>query len=102
MKTTELNMEPFTDAERCDAKFEGYILKTLDIFEVPHHMEFIRVVDVQDLAGNLCQQPYLPGYGGGNIERYNDMQRSYEGWQHTVQIPGIDGDWICRVFPFAD
>jgi hypothetical protein len=78
----------------------GYILGTLAVFGVLHHMEYIRVVDDE----NGLQSAWIDeseGAENNNISRFEDMQQASEGRYCTLQLPGFEGEWVCHVTPYT-
>jgi len=74
-----------------DAENEDMLLGTMTIFSVPHHVEFYRVHDVDGIQ-TPTNDPF---------DRYENLQRCYEGRYRTVRIPGYEGEWVAHVMPFA-
>lgn len=61
------------------------------VFGVMHHIQFIRVHDVDGVqTGTL--DPY---------SRLDDMYQLYEGGGafKTVEVPGFEGEYVCCIFP---
>jgi hypothetical protein len=79
-----------------DELSEGYMLRSVDIFGVPHHCEFIRVEVVDNLQMAWESDTVDPD----NADRFGAMQNLYGGFYNTVSLR--DCDWVLVVFPYAD
>lgn len=47
------------------------------------------------LLGSVCPQFQ-------NRNRYHDMQRTFSGHFNTVQVPGFEGEYVVRMYPYTD
>lgn len=84
------------DPQECNPE-ESVLHSTLEILGVPHHVDFIEVHDV-DQGEGAVQEPVLDPHN-----RYEDMQRAYEGRYQAVQLPGHPGKrFVVLVLPYAD
>lgn len=79
-----------------DELSEGYMLRTVDVFGVPHHCEFLRVAVVDNLQVAWRSDTVDPN----NDFRFDAMQNLYDGYYNTVRLR--DCDWALVVFPYAD
>jgi hypothetical protein len=87
-ETLDLHLkEPPTERE------DGYLLGTVDILGVPHHLQCLRVHDRDGFQ--QCD--------GGEVARawFEDTPRLYDHTLRTVTIPGHAGSWICVVHPYG-
>jgi len=66
----------------------------VDFFGVPHNLTAIRVDERNDDQRAL----------GDTHKRYDDVQRAAggPGYLSSVQIPGLEGDYVLIVTPFVD
>lgn len=80
-----------------DLRPEEVCLKAVtDILNVPHHVYFIAVREVEE-GGLTLQLAVCDPY-----DRLNDVRRLNEGTLMTVRLPGYEGDYVMVLFPFAD
>lgn len=79
---------------------EDCLLGVCFILGVPHHAQFLRVHDVPGL-----DDPHWTVQAGtlDPHDRYDDMQRFYEGWSYaTVDLTelGFHGKYVVMIHPF--
>jgi hypothetical protein len=77
----------------------GYLLGTMFIEGVEHHVELIEVVEDSQTG-----EQHVPDKGdfeawSVNEARYNEMQATYEGIYYTVQFDGRT--FVCRMMPYC-
>jgi hypothetical protein len=77
----------------------GYILGEADVNGVPHHIEFYRVCYDENLDELVVWQPEEGE--NSNQQRFDDLQNTYEGSYHTIQLDGFEGEYVCCMFPFC-
>lgn len=76
----------------------GWMLGMVVINGVPHHLELVRVVDIQNLDGCFVQEPYNSQV---DTSRFPELRQSPPGRYETIKLPGQPGDWVACVFPYA-
>ncbi len=76
-----------------EAKYElhGHV----KLFGAYHHVKFIRVKE-GDIVEPLDDCP------DHTREIFEDIQRLNEGACHRCTLPGIEGQWVMVIYPFAD
>ncbi len=78
-----------TDAEVLEG--EDTIFGQVLIFGVRHHVTFVKVTrDPQTGEQVGTNDPH---------ERLDDILAGADGAGETVEIPGVEGDWVCGVDP---
>lgn len=68
----------------------------MGVFGREHHIECIRVVTIDNVM-----EAWTDGGKNYNADRFDALQKLYEGYYQTVKIPGHDGDWVCYMFPYS-
>lgn len=77
----------------------GYLLGTLFIEGVEHHLELIEVVeDSQTGAQQVAAQEDFDQWAL-NQQRYDEMQTAYDGIYYTVPFDGRT--FVCRMHPYC-
>lgn len=73
-------------------------LATVEIFGVPHHLEFIRVEDAPEEEFCGGQRPVDP-----ELQlNYEDLQGLYSGHYETLELPGVSGQFIAYMVPYCE
>lgn len=73
---------------------EDCLLGTVAILGVEHHVTFVRVVRGEDNILRPTRDPY---------DRYEDiLSGDFDGSPQTVEIPGLEGEWVVGVDPYRD
>jgi len=88
-----ISVKPLVEVE------PGYLLGTMFIEGVEHHLELIEVVEDSQTG-----EQQVPNKGdfeqwAVNQQRYDDMQTAYAGIYHTVQFAGRT--FVCRMHPYC-
>lgn len=76
----------------------GYLLGTITINKVMHHMEAIRA-----FSNNGMLEVWHPEDGeSNNEERMDALQAYYDGHYHLTTFEGFEGQYAVVIFPYAD
>lgn len=83
----------------------GYLLGTVTILAVPHHVELIEVLSVEsqeDGNWSYCQEPHTHDHQNNNGQRFADILAFAGEPMHPVELPGYEGRrFICVVTPYS-
>lgn len=79
------------ESESAGYFYHGYVT----LFKSHFHIELIRLKDGGDLVEPPDDAP------DEVKERFEDMQKYYEGAYEGVKIPGLVGKYAMFIFPFA-
>lgn len=74
-----------------DEEPHNYLGK-VDIFNVPHHVFLVRVKTVDGMQ-MAVSDPY---------NRLDDATAGDPGYAHTVEVPGLPGEYVIFIQPFRD
>ncbi len=76
----------------------GYLLGTMLINNTYHHIECIRVVDIDGIF-----EAWVPSEGENyNKERLEGIYRFIEGALMSTEIHGHEGEWVIYTTPYCD
>ena len=88
-----ISVKPLVEVE------PGYLLGTMFIEGVEHHLELIEVVEDSQTGEQHVPNKGDFGVWAINCDRYESMQAAYDGIYYTVQFGGRT--FVCRMHPYC-
>ena len=73
------------------------------LFGVPHHVKLIKVEEVAECdPPSDCEPGSFQEPVDDPCDFYNDVQRLNEGRLQTVHVPGLEGEYVMIIYPYAE